>query len=373
MLSLFPHRTYHTHNRVRISKDNLVHNYRQLQTIAPEHTIGVILKSNAYGHGLVPVGRICEELRVPYVLVDSTYEALTLSSAGIRVPIMVMGFTAPENLQKKKYPFTFVASDRASLEALVRFQPHAPVHIFVNTGMNREGFDTEDIPWIIECMHAHPKQQFEGLMSHFADADTEPVSELTQAQIVRFQDAVAQFAAAGIHFRYTHLDASNALMYDRVTGSTFARAGKSFYGIVDRRSPHYARFRPAYEFLSTIVSIRSVKEGQAIGYGATFVAPTDMRVALIPAGYQEGVERRLSNKGVMLVRGVACPIVGRVAMNYTTVDVSNVLSVAIGDEVTVYSKDPEASNAIAAVSEQCQTIPHEIMVRIGHTVRSEIV
>lgn len=368
-----PRRQYQTYNLVRIYKDNLVHNYRALQRIAPGKSIGVILKSNAYGHGAVAVGKLCDELQVPYVLVDSVYEALILRGAGIRTPIMVMGFTAPENLQKKKYPFTFVAADRWSFESLVRYQPHAPLHIFINTGMNREGFDMEEIPWLIERMRECPAVAFEGLMSHFADADAQPESELTKKQIACFARAIEQFAAAGIRFNYIHLDASNAVMYDRKDASTFVRAGKSFYGIVDSRSPYYGMFKPAYEFLSTIVSLRTVRKGESIGYGATFMAPEDIRVALLPAGYQEGVERRLSNKGSVAVRGVQCPIVGRVAMNYTTIDVSAVPDVVVGDQAIVYACDPAAPNSIAHVSALCETIPHEIMVRIGHTVRTEFV
>ncbi len=366
-------RSYRAFNEVRISAARLEHNYRALQELAGDKAVGVILKSNAYGHGLVPVGRVAQSLDVPYVIVDSTYEALILKDHGIRVPVMVMGFTAPENLQKKKYPFTFVASDRASLETLIATQPQAPIHIFMNTGMNREGFDVAEVPWLIDMMQQHPSHRFEGVMSHFADADREPESDLTRRQLVCWSSVLAQFRDAGITFPFMHIDASNSTVHERHALGNFVRAGKAFYGIGGGEHKNYARFLPALEFVSTIVTLRRVKKGESVSYGATYTAPQDIHLAVIPAGYQEGIERRLSNAGVVTIRGVLCPIVGRVCMNYTCIDVSAVQDVAVGDEVTVYSNEQSAPNSLLNVSRLVGSIPHEIMTRVDHTVRRVVI
>lgn len=366
-------RSYRAYNEARISASRLEHNYRAAQALAGDKDVGVILKSNAYGHGLVPVARVAQALAVPYVIVDSTYEALILKDHGIRVPVMVMGFTAQENLQKKKYPFTFVASDRASLETLLATQPHAPLHLFVNTGMNREGFDMVDVPWLIEMIRSNPTRLFEGVMSHFADADREPMSELTQQQLACWDAVISQFRDAGIVFPRMHIDASNSLVHERNAAGNFVRAGKAFYGIAGGEHKNYAQFLPALEFVSTIVTLRRVKKGDSVSYGATYTAPEDIHLAVIPAGYQEGVERRLSNAGVVTIRGVLCPIVGRVCMNYTCIDVSAVPGVAVGDEVTVYSNDQSAPNSLLNVSRLVGSIPHEIMTRVDHTVRRVVI
>lgn len=362
-------RSYRAFNEVRISAARLEHNYRAVQELAGDKAVGVILKSNAYGHGLIPVARVAQTLGVPYVIVDSTYEALILKDHKIRVPVMVMGFTALENLQKKKYPFTFVASDRASLETLLATQPHAPIHIFINTGMNREGFDIAEVPWLIATIRAHPSRTFEGVMSHFADADREPESDLTRQQLASWNAVLAQFRDAGISFSLRHIDASNSTVHARQADGNLVRAGKAFYGIAGGEHKNYARFLPALEFVSTVVTLRRVKKGESVSYGATYVAPNDIHLAVIPAGYQEGVERRLSNAGVVTIRGVLCPIVGRVCMNYTCIDVSAVEGVAVGDEVTVYSNDQAAPNSLLNVSCLVGSIPHEIMTRVDHTVR----
>ncbi len=366
-------RSYRAYNEARISASRLEHNYRAVQFLAGDKAVGVILKSNAYGHGLVPVARVAQSLDVPYVIVDSTYEALILKDHKIRVPVMVMGFTAPENLQKKKYPFTFVASDRASLETLLATQPRAPLHLFVNTGMNREGFDVEDVPWLIETIRSNPSHTFEGVMSHFADADREPESELTRRQLACWERVIAQFRDAGIIFPLMHIDASNSIVHEHNAAGNFARAGKAFYGIAGGEHKNYAHFLPALEFVSTIVTLRRVKKGEPVSYAATYVAQQDIHLAVIPAGYQEGVERRLSNVGVVTIRGVHCPIVGRVCMNYTCIDVSAVPGVAVGDEVIVYSNDQEAPNSLLNVSRIVGSIPHEIMTRVDHTVRRVVV
>ncbi len=335
--------------------------------------LGVILKSNAYGHGLVPVARICDELSVPYVIVDSTYEALILRDAGIQSQVLVLGYTAAENYKRKKYPFSFVGNDRASLESLLKYQSHSPLHIFINTGMNREGFGVGDVPLLIEIIRANPDLNFEGLMSHFVQAEKGSEDSLTQKQITVFSEVIKQFSSAGIEFDLKHIDATTAIVHQHSTPSNFARIGRAFYGIAEDDSELYVELKPAMDFVSTVVNIRDVRAGESIGYGATHLAKKEMRVALIPAGYQEGVERRLSNCGVMQVRGVNCPVVGRVSMNYTSLDVSEVGGVAVGDEVVVYSARREDLNSIYHVKKICGTIAHEMMVRFDHTVRRAVV
>jgi len=340
--------------------------------MAPEKNIGVIVKSNAYGHGLVQVAQIADKLGAPYLIVDSVYEALILKDARVKTPIMVLGFTATENLKKKKYPFTFVVADKESLKVMVNFQTHAPIHVFINTGMNREGFDLSEIDWLIDFIKTHPKNNFEGVMSHFAEADVEPTTNLTEKQNKNFDFVLERFSDAGINFKFKHIDATTAVMHQHKTSSNFVRLGRAFYGI-GTENKLYEQLKPAMEFLSTIVNIRNVKKGDVVGYGATFVVEQDMKVALIPAGYQEGVERRLSNKGMMTVRNVHCPIVGRVSMNYSIIDVSKVEGVGVGDEVIIYSKNPKDPNSLNNVSLICETIGHEMMVRVDHSVRREII
>ena len=364
------------YNHIKIHKDRLMQNYAVLQKRSQGKQIGVVLKSNAYGHGIAQLVPICNELEVPMIFVDSLYEALVCKDAGVQAPVVIMGITAQENLAIKRYPFQFTAHDRQTLEQLVRYQKHAPIHLCINTGMNREGFALEEVPWIIEFITAHPEATIVGLMSHFAEADIEPETQRTQIQHQRFADGIQQFADADITFQYIHIDAAPSFTRQRKTIGNMVRMGKAFYGVADDPQSfktYYQGLLPALEFTSTIVSLRTVKSGEWVGYGSVYQADKIKTIALIPAGYQEGVERRLSNRGVITVRGVQCPIVGKVSMNYTSVDVSAVPGAAVGDEVVVFSVDPEASNSLMNVSALCDTIPHEMMVRMDYTVRREVV
>lgn len=364
------------YNHIRIHADRLKHNYNVLTQRAGEKQVGVVLKSNAYGHGIVQLIPICNELDVPMVLVDSLYEALICKDAGVQAPVLVMGITAAENLAQKTYPFHFAASDKKSLEDLAEHQPHAPIHLFMNTGMNREGFDMDEVDWIIEFVKVRPELNVVGLMSHFAEGDVKPQSELTTLQNQRFEEVHQRFVDAGFNFEYVHIDAAPSFVGKVKTIGNLIRMGKAFYGVADTPEDYQARYQdllPALELVSTIVTLKNVKAGEMIGYGHAYQAQNDMTVALIPAGYQEGVERRLSNKGVMMVRGVECPIVGRVSMNYTSIDVTAVSGVQVGDEVEVFSVNPEQKNSLINVSELCETIPHEMMVRMDYTVRREVV
>ncbi|MBI4099878.1 alanine racemase [Candidatus Microgenomates bacterium] len=343
-------RQYQNVCRVEVSEKNLVENFRYLSKLVPQMAIAPVLKSNAYGHGLVQTGKIFAKLNPPFLCVDSLYEAYELSKAGIRTPILVMGYVGAQNLSQKRLPYSFCAYDLETLVTIHKLQPVAGIHLFVDTGMHREGIAISELAGVSKL-----GIPIEGLMSHLGAA-FEPDNRQTQEQVANFAKARQILADQGIFPKWVHLGASGAVLNAKKYGEigNMARVGKALYLVV----------KPAMRVVVKIAQVKEIKKGDKVGYDFTFTAKRPTKLAVLPIGYNDGVDRRLSNKGVVLIGSRACPIVGRVSMNITTIDVSNVRGVKMGDEVIVFSENPKASNSIAKTAEICGTIPYEILVHI---------
>jgi len=362
----WPRKKYETLNTIYIYKDRLLHNFKKIQEWAGNKKIGIVVKSNGYGHGIIEIAKIVDNQNIEFIFADSTYEALRLKDAGIKTPILILGFTRPENLQKKKYPFAFMAHSKESLETIHKTQPQSPIHLFFNTGMNREGFDIDELNWITKFI-TEKNANIEGIASHFAEADYMMPTQLTHSQVDTFQKIINHFENKKIPLKYTYMDASNSIVFGLENPGNLIRAGRVLYG-TGKDHPKYEELKPALELVSRIVQIRTIRAGETVGYASNFRAPTDMKIALIPIGYQEGLERRLSNKGFMIVDGTICNIVGNISMNYSTINISHV-EAKVGDEVIVYSKEKSDPNSLAQTAKLCNTIEHEILTRLNHTVR----
>ena len=225
----WPRKKYETLNTIYIHKDRILHNLKKIQRWAGDKKIGVVVKSNGYGHGIVEIAKIVDDQNIELIFADSTYEALRLKDAGIKTPILILGFTRPENLEKKNYPFTFMAHSKTSLETIQRTQPHAPIHLFFNTGMNREGFDINELDWITNFI-TNNNANAQGIASHFAEADYMMPTQLTHNQVDNSQTIINHFEAKNIPITYTHMDASNSIVFGLETHGNLIRAGRMLYG-----------------------------------------------------------------------------------------------------------------------------------------------
>lgn len=362
---------YNPLNKVLINSNNLLHNYNYLLSIRDDVKVAPVIKSNAYGHGIVEVGRIVDKLNHPFICVDSIYEAYQLLEAGIKSQILVMGYVAPEALKMKKLPFALAVYTTEMLDAVKKYQSHAPIHIFVDTGIHREGVALSELP----ALARRAKElglNVEGLMTHLAMASM-ITSDETINQINSFYDALKVLEEYGLSPKYQHVSATGGLISKEKAArlGNVVRTGVALYGL----DPEYydQNLRPALSFTSTVAQIKSLIKGEKVGYDFTFTAPNNLKIAVIPAGYNDGVDRRLSNKGVFTIGGVECPILGRVSMNITVVDVSNVASAKVGDSVTIYSDDREAPNSIENVAKLCGTIPYEILIHLHSSTKRVVV
>ncbi len=354
---------YRTLNTVKVSAEALRHNLGVYRGLMPGKAICPVLKSNAYGHGLVEVAQVLDSERPEFFVVDSLHEAYLLKKAGIKARLLVLGYTFPENLTRKKLPFHFAVSDLQSAEVLAK--QGAKVHLKIDTGMNRMGFSMEELPEALDRLK-ELKVEVVGVLSHLADADNPMDDSFSKKQLDLFERAVSMVREAGFDPKWIHAGQSAGSLKQSRDWINMVRMGLALYGVCPFGETD---LKPVMRLESTVVGVRRLKVGDKVSYGCTFTAEKDMTIAMVPVGYYEALPLSVSDKGKIEVKGVMCPIVGRVCMNYTVVDVSDVSDVKIGDSVMVYSDDSSKENSITNMAKLVETIPYELMVRVAGSVR----
>ncbi len=200
-------REYKTLNLIEVSKQNLIYNFRYLSSLSKKVKIAPVIKSNGYGHGILSVAKILEKRNPPYFCVDSLYEAYELQKAGIKIPILITGYTNPENLKVKKLPFSYAVYTLDLAKAINDYQVQAGIHIFVDTGMRREGVTIEELPKFLEALKEYPKLKIEGVMSHLASSNGKN-DPIFSSQIKNFKKALAIFKKYKIKPKWIHIAAS---------------------------------------------------------------------------------------------------------------------------------------------------------------------
>jgi alanine racemase len=292
--------------QVRIFKERIVHNLEVFRD-AQKLPVAPVLKSNAYGHGLIEVGKIVEEQNVPFICLNSLGEAEALRAAGVRTPLLILGYTPLEAM--RACTLQGLSFGIISIEELRRIgSMPVTINLEIDTGMHRHGILPEEIEEAVSIVVANPNITLDGVYSHLADGDTEN-SVLTKTQIERWNAAVNIFRARCPHIRYYHLSATTGVAYAANIDANLARLGIGLYGFNVGLTP--LDLRPALEMRTRITSIRTVPKGEMVGYNGTYTAFSERRGATIPVGYNEGIDRRLSGNGSMLVQGKACPTSNR--------------------------------------------------------------
>lgn len=362
MLAKLFGRAYQPLNTIEISKKNLLNNYRHLSSINRKLKIAPVLKSNAYGHGLIPIAKLLSQKNPPFFCVDSLYEAYELSKSGITTQILIMGFIDPISLKTKKLPYSFAVYSRGQIDTLSKYQPQAKIHIFVDTGMHREGILPEELPEFLGYINK-TSLEIEGIMSHFGESENSK-NPLTIQQIRKFEHILKI-----IKPKYVHISNSGGILNNFGIGN-IGRAGIALYGI----SPISAnnRLKPCLTLTTHIAQIKNLKKGESVGYNFTYKAKKEIKIAILPIGYNDGVNRRLSNKGIVTIRGVECKIIGRISMNITTIDITDIKNTKVGDEITIFSNNIQAKNSIENTAKLCGSIPYELLVGLAPSTRRVI-
>ncbi len=374
ILQLFK-KDYQSLNKISVSKDNILHNYHYLSSLEKRVKVAPVLKSNGYGHGITNVGKILDPENAPFFCVDSLYEAYELLKAKVKTPILITGYTDPENLKVKKLPFSYAVFTLDLAKAINDYQSLAGVHVFVDTGMHREGITVEELPKFLEEIKKLSNIKIEGLMSHLASSESNK-DPLFLNQIKQFKKAKEIFKKMEINPKWFHISATGSIVNPQtrpiIAGvSNLARAGLALYGYSS--STPDKNLKPALTLTTKIAQIKKVSKGERLGYDGTYTAKKDMLIGVLPIGYYDGVDRRLSNKGVCLVDNIECSIPGKVSMNLNIIDLSNVPNPRTGQEVIVYSANPKDKNSLGNAAKICKTIPYDLLVNLAETTRRIII
>lgn len=348
---------------------------RQAGAAAPAPGILAVVKANAYGHGAVRVARALRDAGADWLAVADIEEGIELRESGDRGRILVFGALSVSDVAgvftHDLTPTVSSPGAAQSLGAASRARgTRLRCHLKIDTGMNRLGFRHDNLERTLPAVLGDPGLEVEAVYTHFATAD-EPEHPLFDTQRVRFETARAAVARHGAAPRLVHAANSAACLRDSRTWADLVRPGLLLYGVVPPPLAATVPLRPAMTLTSRIVAVKGAREGEGVGYGARHVAAAPETLAVVPAGYADGLDRRLEGRGAVLVRGRRAPIVGAVSMDMLTVDVTGIDGVSTGDEVVLLGTQGEASWQTIDAREMAAwigTIPYEVLCRLGARV-----
>lgn len=352
------------------------HNIDEIRgRIGNDVLLTAIVKADAYGHGAIPVAKRIEK-KVNAFGVASAEEGLALREAGIRTPVLILGYTSPrqyaELLLNNITPSIYDYEDAKILSAAAcRMNMMAKLHVSVDTGMSRVGFGTadQDVRTILKISEL-PNIFIEGVFSHLACADMTD-DRLSGIQFAKFDSLNERLREAGLDIPVKHICNSAAISRYPGHHKNAVRAGIITYGLLPSEEVGTGGLdlRPALEWKTHVIRVETIPKGRGISYGSTYVTEKDTRIATIAAGYADGFPRSLSNCGHVLIHGQFAPITGRVCMDIFMADVSGIPDVKVEDEVTLIGKDGENSISAEEFGRRAGSFNYETVCRISKRVK----
>ena len=360
---------------VEINLDALGCNFNVVRESLPENIkILAVVKANAYGHGAIGVAKFLED-KADYLAVAATDEALELRKNGVNCPILILGhipYGDYDNIVRNNVTPTISDFYEAELlsKAAVKAGVTAPLHIAVDTGMNRIGFKCDKASVEeIKKIKTLPNIEIEGVFSHLAAADMLDKT-YTNMQAEKFDDFVSELEKAGIRPSIKHLYNSAAIA-DLEKKYDMVRQGIILYGLRPSDEVEFNNInvpQPVMSMKTRVVQVKTLPAGECISYGCTFTTEKETRVATLCAGYADGVTRVLSNNGEVLIRGKRAKIIGRVCMDQFMVDVTDIPEVEAGDTATIFGTDGEETISVDEIAKKANTINYEIICNINSRV-----
>ena len=329
-----------------------------------------MLKADAYGHGALQIAEALAEMQVRRFGVASPAEGIALRKHAFRHQILILGPLFPEQLpQIIAHRLTPVISSPDLLPPLVQIlsgqQEPYPVHIKIDTGMGRLGLAPDAVVDLVGSPAFKGPLKVEGLMTHLADADNEN-EDYTKEQLAVLQSTLDRFESAGIKIPFVHAANSAAVIGHPSSHLTMVRPGLALYGYAPaQRLCHRLDLKPVLTWKTKIAQVRTIQPGGSVSYARAYRATRPTTVAVLPIGYADGYSRALSNRGAVLIKGQRAPVVGRVCMDMTMVDVTHIPSVRAGDAVTVIGSDGTGRITAQDLADWLNTIPYEILCAIG--------
>lgn len=365
-----------------INLDNLAFNFHSArQFIGSEVKYMAVVKADAYGHGAVECARRLEAEGIDWFGVALPEEGVELRAAGIRKLILCLGsfWEGQENaiLNYNLTPVIYRMENAESLNhAAEERGTSIDIHVKIDTGMGRIGVRFDEVAEFADRLKKLPALRLQGLMTHFASADDLSENDFTALQIEQFNRAVAIFEEKGFRPIYKDLANSPGAVVHPESRQTMVRLGGILYGLggdVLPKNVDKPELKPVLSLHSRIAHLKTVPEGETLGYGRTFRTEKESLIATVPIGYQDGYSRVLSNTGRVIVGGAYVPVVGRISMDWTLVDVSDAPNVKVGDEVILIGEKDGLSVPAEELARKTDTISYEITCGINRRVARRFV
>ena len=345
----------------------ILEHLRRARPQSPPGMIGVV-KANAYGHGAAQVGRALEDAGADLLACADIEEGATLRAAGVRADILIFGALSVSDLDglfdcRLTPTISSPGAARAVQAAAARYKQRVRYHLKIDTGMNRLGFRFDNLRRTLPDLLRSENLDLDAVFTHFATAD-DPASTLFDEQRSRFERVLAELQELGARPRFRHAANSAAVVRDPRVWFERVRPGLLLYGIVPPPLTSEIPLAPVMTLSSRITAVKGMRPGEVTGYGARFTAARPMTIAIVPAGYADGLDLRLAGRGCVLIRGRRAPIIGSVCMDMIMIDVTG-LDASPGDEVVFIGHQDGNTIDAREMAATIGSIPWEIVCRVG--------
>jgi len=367
---------------VEISKAALISNIKTFRKLVGEDIkLAPAVKSNAYGHGLVESAKVFVEAGADFLCVNALFEAEELRKFDIKSPILIIGYTALEDLKKAvALKCDLIIYNMESIKALGKLSRPANVHLKIETGNHRQGVRMEDIPAVLKEFKKHKNLRMAGISTHFANIEDRVNHKYALYQLKEFKKAIRMLEESGHAPHYRHCANSAAAIVLPEAHFNFVRIGIGAYGLWPSKKTLSASqhagiditLSPSLSWKTVITQVKEVEKGALIGYGCTYEMPKKGRIAVLPVGYYDGYVRLLSSKGHVLIRGKRAPVIGRVCMNMIMVDVTEIPEVKLEDEVVLIGSQGKECVSAEDMASLSSTINYEVTTRINDRIPRQL-
>lgn len=373
MMQALPYRSW-----VEVSRPQIAANFQAIrELVGPKVAVMPVVKADAYRHGAVEVSRTLEASGAEWLAVSNTDEGIALRDAGIGAHILVMAdflpFTREAMLAYRLTPVLHSLEDVLELDRLAcARQERIRYHLKVDSGMGRLGTRASGVQ-IAETVSQARNVELEGMMTHFASA-ANYTSRQTEEQMATFESVLLTLAQAGVQPPYVHMCSTVPVAYGRRKAwREMVRPGHAIYGYVSPARGHapqrFLKVAPALNWRASVLQVKEIPPGASVGYGAMFTAPERMRVAIIAAGYADGIPHRLSNRGSVIVNGKIAAMLGAVSMDLTCVDATEAPELRVGHAVTLLGSEGDVSIDAQQVAKLAGTISYNVLCGIHARVK----
>lgn len=351
--------------KAEINLNNVEYNYKLIKNYVKGADIFPVVKANAYGHGIIEVSRLLRKIGIKYLSVAFAEEAIKLRENGDTGNILLIVSGNPNEAEYvAKYNFETVISDIQMLKeydkAAKKYNKIINLHLFLNTGMNRDGINFEDAELFMQEALKYKNINIKGILTHFATAEFDD-SQFADEQLDKFDKTVFNLKAKGYNFKYIHTANSGGIYNIKGAIKNAVRPGLSIYGYLpSRKLNEKNKFKPVLTLFSKILLIKKIKKGETVGYAHKYFADKDKNIAIVALGYGDGYTTLLTNKGKCIINGKKYNIIGSVCMDQLMVDLENDYA-EVGDKVVFIGKQGKEKIDVFDISDQSGLIPYEVL------------